>query len=514
MTITRDLPGAEASAGSADVDGDAAPATAPTVAYLSPSLEGGRFDSRTWRMARSARDRGWRVVVYARWLEGLPFEEIHDGIPVRRIPVEPYLAVPGLRSLGSRRIERLRVSMAPASEQTPSAREPEQMPAVTDGAPVALAASATRGVARIARALARGLRNRAVRLVARIVRRAVWGSPVWVRTPVIWMAWMRGLEERAEPVDVWHGMWIASLPAVVRLRDRMGGAAIYDARDVFFRSRGWPRVWRVPRAVLTTLERRWARQCDEVLTVSEAYASMLTEDLGIPKPTVVMNCPARYDPPRPPPQLIRERLGIPESTAVVLYEGGLLTERGIEQSMDAIVDVPGACLVLMGYGSLRDHLVEQVQREPYRGRVFLLDPVPPSDLLSWVASSDVMVMLYQPNTDNHRHVTPQKLFESLAAGVPGVASDLPGMRAIVTESRCGVVCDPTSPEAIARSIRSLLDQGPAEREAARARCLAAAHQRYNWESQVDALFGAYRGLVGARAGAREGGAAPRPSARP
>jgi glycosyltransferase involved in cell wall biosynthesis len=129
-----------------------------------------------------------------------------------------------------------------------------------------------------------------------------------------------------------------------------------------------------------------------------------------------------------------------------------------------------------------------------------------------------MVMLYQPNTDNHRHVTPQKLFESLAAGVPVVASDLPGMRAIVTETGCGVVCDPTSPEAIARAIRSLLEQSPDEREAARARCLAAAHRRYNWESQVDALFGAYRRLVGPRAGARDGAresvAAPRPSARP
>jgi glycosyltransferase involved in cell wall biosynthesis len=488
--------------------------TAPTVAYLSPSLEGGQFDSRTWRMARSARDRGWQVVVYARWSDGLPFEDTHDGIPVRRIPVEPYLALPGFRALGKRRLARLRANAAWALEQTGTRTD---QPA--DGAAQSAGQNERQPVLfglferamRVARAVTRRIGNRALRIVDRVMRRAVWQSPLWLRSPIIWMAWSRGLEQIASPVDVWHGMWMASLPAVVRLRERMGGAAIYDSRDVFFRSRAWPREWRLPRAVLTGLERRWARACDEVLTVSDAYASMLTEDLGIPRPTVVMNCPERFEPPKPSPDLIRQCLGIAPTTAIVLYEGGLLTERGIEQAMDAIPTVQDAALVLMGYGFLRNQLVEAMEREPFRGRVFLLDPVPPSDLLLWVASADVMVMLYQPNTDNHLHVTPQKLFEALAAGVPVVASDLPGMRAIVEETGCGVLADPTSPDSIAKAIRTLLDQTPAEREAMRARCLAAAHARYNWESQVDALFGAYsRVIAGPAAGDGQAGAA-RPS---
>jgi glycosyltransferase involved in cell wall biosynthesis len=104
-------------------------------------------------------------------------------------------------------------------------------------------------------------------------------------------------------------------------------------------------------------------------------------------------------------------------------------------------------------------------------------------------------MAIQPTTLNHRHTTPQKLFESFASGVPVVASDLPGMAAIVRATDAGVLCDPTSPGSIARAIETIVAAPAAEREAMRARALRAAHERYNWEAQVQTLFGVYRELL-------------------
>ena len=59
-------------------------------------------------------------------------------------------------------------------------------------------------------------------------------------------------------------------------------------------------------------------------------------------------------------------------------------------------------------------------------------------------------------TLNHRYTTPQKLFESMAAGVPVAASDLPGMAQTVRATGAGVVCDPTSPHAIAEAIKQVI----------------------------------------------------------
>jgi len=309
------------------------------------------------------------------------------------------------------------------------------------------------------------------------------------------MGWAAALDDVAEPADIWHGMWAGSLPAIARMRGRHGGRTIYDSRDMFMRSREFARLGWPGRAVLEWFERHYAAEADRVMTVNDAYANRLGPSLHVPRPVVVMNCPEAWTPPTPRPDLIRQSLGLPADTAVVLYQGILTMERGIEQSMAAIADVPGAVLVLLGFGVMRDNLVRLTAQPPYLGKVMLLPAVPPAELRLWTASADVLVMAIQPTTPNHRHTTPQKLFESFAAGVPVVASDLPGMAPIVRATGAGVVCDPTSPQAIAEAIKQVIDVSPAEQAAIRDRALRAAHDRYNWEAQVETLFGVYGDLL-------------------
>ncbi len=80
--------------------------------------------------------------------------------------------------------------------------------------------------------------------------------------------------------------------------------------------------------------------------------------------------------------------------------------------------------------------------------------------------------------------------------VPVVASDLPGIAGIVRETGCGVLCDPTSPAAIAAAIRAILDAPAPERAAFRDRASAAAHGQYSWEAQVEILLAEYGRLTG------------------
>src|SRR3954451_2363372 len=290
-------------------------------------------------------------------------------------------------------------------------------------------------------------------------------------------------------------MWAGSLPALDRMRHHHGGRTVYDSRDIFMRSRKFARLGRPGRLLLEWAERRWARRADRVLTVNDWYADLLEGDLGILRPAVVMNTPARWTPPSPPPDLIRERLGLSAATRLTLYQGILTFERGIEQSMDAILEVPSAVLVLMGSGPLTSRFAHQASLSPYLGRVLLLPAVPPADLLLWTASADALVMAIQPTTVNPRYTTPQKLFESFAAGVPVVASDLPGMAPIVEWSGAGLLCDATSPRSIAAAMTSIVTAPETERLALRERALRAAHERYNWEAQVGSLFSIYDELL-------------------
>jgi glycosyltransferase involved in cell wall biosynthesis len=243
-------------------------------------------------------------------------------------------------------------------------------------------------------------------------------------------------------------------------------------------------------------ERLWARRADRVITVNQPYADVMTRRFGVATPLVVMNCSYRFTPPDPPERRFHERLGLPSSTRVVLYQGGFSRDRGIEQLFEAIKRLDDAMLVLMGYGIEERTYRERAELPDIRDRVRIIPAVPPAELLAWVSSADVVAMPIQPTTLNHRLTTPNKLFEAMAAGVPVVASDLPGMSRIVREARCGLLVDPTDPEAIADACREILDATPVEAAAWRQRALTAAHDRYNWEQQAELLFAEYGRLTG------------------
>lgn len=438
------------------------------IAYLSYSS--GEFDGRTLRMARSAIAAGHDVTVYARWQAGLPLVEERDGYRLIRAPWDWRMAIPGLR--GRARRSARAAAAAPAQ---PRSRD--------------LRSRLRRGPTTMAWI--------ALRLMPGRIQR-------WIRVVILFplrpLGWATALEDVAEPADIWHGMWAGSLPALERLSARHGGRTIYDSRDVYMHSRDFSRTGGPLKRWIARLERDWAHGVDHVITVSDAYADLLTAGLGIPRPSIIRTCPPIWEPPTPRPDLVREALGVPASTAVVLYQGQLALERGIEQSMTAILDVPDAVLALLGFGALQEPLERQVASTPSKGRVFLLPPVAPDDLLSWTASADVSVMAIQGTTENHRHTTPQKLFESIAAGVPVVASDLPGFAGIIGGTPIGILCDPASPPSITAAIRAILDEAPADREARREAILRIAREQYNWEAQVETLLAIYASLSPVSAG--------------
>ena len=454
------------------------------IAYLSYSS--GEYDARSMRMARSALEAGFEVVMYARWEPGLARVEQREGYQLIRAPWDWQQAIP--------RFGRRRSQDAQASDEDRALVEDRAAASDTPRA---------RGRARILFTPARA----PFRLARRTVR------PWWrlaQKYPIRPIGWSNALLDVAEPADIWHGMWAGSLPALAALRRRHGGRTIYDSRDVYMESRNLATAPRLLRSLQARFERRWARQADRVITVNGAYAKLVAASLGVPAPPVIMNCPESWDPPSPRPDLIRAALDLAPATRIVLYQGQLISDRGIEQAMDAILDVPDAVLALLGYGEWQERYRAAIQLPPYAGRVHWLPAVHPSELVAWTASADVMVMPIQPTSLNHRFTTPQKLFESIAAGVPVVASDLPGMAEVVREIGAGALCDPLLPASIAEGIRSILGLPDAERAGMQSRILAAAHDRYNWAAQADRLLALYRDLVDERASRSTGRSLPPP----
>jgi glycosyltransferase involved in cell wall biosynthesis len=304
----------------------------------------------------------------------------------------------------------------------------------------------------------------------------------------------------ADPgADVYHGMAYQGIPIALSLRGRSGARVLYDARDLYPESGNLARMPAPVRGLAGLAERHWARRSDGIITVNDELAAILARRFGRPIPPVVMNCLPAWTPPEHRDRRFHELLGLAPETRVVLYHGGFLPSRGIEILAEAVRRLTTVALVAMGDGPLRPDL-ERLAAEPRMdGRINVLPPVPPAELLGWIAAADVGGMVNQPVSRNERISTPNKLFECLAAGVPVVSSDFPGRRRIVMEDPggpLGAVCDPTDPDAVAAALREVLDR-PAEAVAdLRRRVLVAAHARWTWERQAATLLDVYGRLTG------------------
>jgi glycosyltransferase involved in cell wall biosynthesis len=332
---------------------------------------------------------------------------------------------------------------------------------------------------------------------ARLIREAIRLARTGLRT----RTQARAARAADRPADLYHAMAFLALPVAIDLARRARAPFVYDARDLYVEANNIARLPRPLRALFARRERSWARGATAVLTVNGAIAEELERRLGIERPAVVLNAQEPWTPPAHPPDRLREALDLPSATPLVLYHGGLMADRGLVELVAAMRS-PGlesAHLAILGDGPLGTELARLAADPDLGGRVHLLPPVSPAELLEWVASADVGAMPNQPRTINQRLSTPNKLFECLAAGTPVVSSDFPERRRIVLDDPdgpLGALCDPTDPASIGAAIRSILDLDPAARADLGARCRRAAATRYDWGTQLERLLEVYGRVTG------------------
>jgi glycosyltransferase involved in cell wall biosynthesis len=354
------------------------------------------------------------------------------------------------------------------------------------------------------------LRSLWLSVIRRRARRAD-SAPVtdraWPPEITFWLAswrwsilgWARAAAAAAPLADVYHGHDLTGLPAARAAARRNHGRVVYDSHDIYLEAGRMATRPRWARQLMRWLEWRWSRGIAALVTVNDGYAEVLGRRLHPPRTVIVHNCPPRWVPPPQPRDWLREAAGIEPGTPVVLFHGGFGPHRGLRELALAMLE-PGleaAHLVYLGYGSSRGEVDDLAAEPRFGGRLHVLDAVPPDVLLDWITTADVDVVPFQRSTLNHYLCTPNKLFESLAAGVPLVVSDFPAMSGIPMndpDGPLGAVCQPDDPVSIAAAIRSLISLDPLARADLRRRCLAAAHARWNWETESARLLELYRGL--------------------
>ena len=459
----------------------------------------GEFDSRSYRIATAMMTRGHKVTMLARWKAGLAEREQHPaGYEIIRvhastadgIPFKPLIHLAGKSVRGVNRLLGRNRAKPASSSSSSAASASTSTSASTSASTSSLSAQATAPSAPSASAKPGPQ------------RRASWPRRTWNSTvrkfamPLTIRSHTRNARALAPRADLAHGMAYMGIPIALDQGRRQHIPVIYDARDIYLEARTLAKSRGITRYLAARSELGWAKRATRVITVNDAYANVMAERLRVERPLVVMNCSYRSTPAEPRERRFHEKFGLDPARKIVLYHGGLFPERGVEELLEAMPAIPGATLVLMGYGVLEPEFRQRASQPDLADRVCMMGAVDPSELVAWVACADVVAMPIQASTLNHRLTTPNKLFEAMAAGVPSVVSDLEGMAAIVRETGCGLLVDPTDVLAIGNAIREVISLPDEEWQAWRQRCLAAAHETYNWEVQVSKLIDLYSASTG------------------
>jgi glycosyltransferase involved in cell wall biosynthesis len=193
---------------------------------------------------------------------------------------------------------------------------------------------------------------------------------------------------------------------------------------------------------------------------------------------------------------LRAELGIPDGAQVAAFVATLDRAHHFKR-LDVAIDGLARAesdwhLVIAGGGELLEDFRARAESAGVGERVHFLGSVPHAELPRVLRSADLFLLTTEPPESFGIVV-----IEAMACGLPAVASDYPGVRAVVDEGETGLLVPQGDPGAVAAALDRLAAD-PAERERMGATGRAKAEVEWNWSVLVERMDAAYAEAIAAR----------------
>ncbi len=250
-------------------------------------------------------------------------------------------------------------------------------------------------------------------------------------------------------------------------------------------------------AVFLGLERWLARWTDRIIAISPRIADEISKRYAIGRSDQVCSIRLGFD--LAPfvgiddnmRHASRERLVIPDNTLVVTTVGRLTEIKKhdlfLEMAQRVCSSRQDVLFFIVGDGELRDELESIVSALGLESAVRFLGWR--QDLATIYAASDLFVLT------SRNEGTPVALIEAMASGVPGISTDVGGVRDVITSPSVGSVVPFGDAEALAGSVLSLLAAGTAERRAMGMRARDVVCKRFTMDRLVEEIADLYGELI-------------------
>ena len=154
----------------------------------------------------------------------------------------------------------------------------------------------------------------------------------------------------------------------------------------------------------------------------------------------------------------RAALGIPEKNKIILYQGAVNVDRGLEEAILAMKHVKTrATLLIIGTGDIIEKLKQLVREESLNDRVIFMGQIPLEDLHPYTLMADLGLSIEKDVSINYHYCLPNKFLDYIQARVPVLVSPMPEMLAITEKYRIGEVIESHDPLYLAEKFDALLN---------------------------------------------------------
>jgi glycosyltransferase involved in cell wall biosynthesis len=273
---------------------------------------------------------------------------------------------------------------------------------------------------------------------------------------------------------------LSTLLAGVWSKRKIKAKLIFDAHELMPESMGG-----VKEKIWGYIERKSIKNCDSIIMPEKNRIAYFRKKYPLaPKIYLLENFPSMNEIPNGKKDLFREKYPIEKKQKIILYTGLIASRRHVEDLIHAM-NLCGDKFVLIilgnsfkGYDKFLLGLIDKFQ---LTGNVFILGPVPHTEILKYMSSCDIGIALYRNDNLNNYYCASNKLYEYIALGKPVITNNYPGLLDYIHTFRQGICLDEVTPESLAKAFVNAVDTAS----------ITPGIKKYYWESQQDVLMRLY-----------------------
>jgi glycosyltransferase involved in cell wall biosynthesis len=260
------------------------------------------------------------------------------------------------------------------------------------------------------------------------------------------------------PASVYYLNEFSFFPAVWIKSWLHGASLIYDAHDFYTCIE--PSALQTPFQKLVVgfgrrIERRCIREAKAFTTVGNGVADLYNKEFGR-CPEVIRNAhDTRID--RKPARSIRERAQLSGEQCLVVVIGQAKLGQEFSGLFGALKSLPHLHVALVGNG-YRNLLSETAQRNCVVAQIHYVENVPATEIVPLIRDADASLIVYYARSENYKNALPNGFFQSVAAGLPVLYSELPEITKICRELDFGISVRPDDATGLTMLLQKVIDR--------------------------------------------------------